>query len=35
MIVTKGKIDQLDMKNLPKRISEMANNVTFTTFNFK
>ncbi|MDF0681130.1 MAG: cellulase family glycosylhydrolase [Candidatus Nitrosocosmicus sp.] len=35
LIVAKGKIDQLDMKNLPKKISEMANNVTFTTFNFK
>lgn len=35
LIVAKGKIDQLEMKNLPKKISEMANNVNFTTFNFE
>jgi uncharacterized membrane protein HdeD (DUF308 family) len=35
LIIGKGKIDQLDMKNLPKKISEMANNVNFTTIGFK
>ena len=34
LIIGKGKISQLDMKNLPKKISDMAYNVTFTTFNF-
>ena len=35
MIIARGKIDQLNMENLPKKISEMAYNVNFTTFNFK
>ncbi len=34
LIIGKGKISQLDMKNLPKKIRDMAYNVTFTTFNF-
>ena len=35
LIIGKGKINQLDMKNLPKKIRDMAFNVNFTTFNFE
>jgi hypothetical protein len=34
-IIGKGKIDQLNVKNLPKKISEMAQNANFTTLSFK
>ncbi|HKU83788.1 MAG TPA: cellulase family glycosylhydrolase [Candidatus Nitrosocosmicus sp.] len=34
LIIGKGKIDQLDMENLPKKISEMAYDVSFATFDF-
>jgi hypothetical protein len=35
LIIGKGKIDQPNMKNLPKKISDMANNINFTTLSFK
>lgn len=34
LIIGKGKIDQLNMKNLPKKISDMAQNANFTTISF-
>ena len=34
LVIGKGKINQLDMENLPKKVSEMAYDVSFATFNF-
>ena len=35
LIIAKGKINELKMENLPKKIRDLAYDVTFTTFNFK
>ena len=35
LIIAKGKINQLNMENLPKRIRDMTYDVKFTTFNFE
>lgn len=35
LTIGKGKIDQLNIKNLPKKISEMAQYANFTTLGFK
>ncbi len=35
LIIAKGKINELKMENLPKRIRDMAYDVNFTTFNFE
>ena len=35
LIIAKGRINPLNMENLPKRIRDMTYDVNFTTFNFK